>query len=465
MDEHCRITVVGARRQVDLAVPSHAPIVSYVDALARLCHEQDDEVMPSAWSLAGTVGGAFAPERSLAELGIVDGQVLHLRDAAAGEFDEPVVYDVAERVAELAEGALDRPWDVRTRVTTMTALGLGWLVAALTVIGASGRFGAGVLTDLAVSTGLLLPGLAWAAGERRWAVPWWLRQTIALTSVPLLALAGRTLGAAGLPGGAVGLLTPRGLTVGAMLLGALVGAVLAYVAAFGVTTCAVLAAALAAAVVGSVLALLGANGTQSASVVAAVAFVLLTCTAPVSSGLVAYVYRRDEALRTPAGEVHDEDRVAEAMHVAGTVLMGWTCVLAAVLTTALVMAAASGSPYGTGLAACLGVALLLRAGEANRLVEGVPIAAAGAAALCMLLVIGSGGLGRSGWQAPAVACVAAVGMIGYGLRHLTSRPERPPRIRPGWPAGLASVLGGAAVAMAVGTFGAFDWFLDLGRSL
>ncbi|MEV6029071.1 hypothetical protein [Streptomyces sp. NPDC052036] len=323
-----------------------------------------------------------------------------------------------------------------------------------------------MLTDLAVSTGLLLPGLAWAAGEGRWPVSWWLRQAIALTSVSLLALAGRTLGAAGRPGGAVGLLTQGGLTVDALLVGALVGAVLAYVAAFGVIACVVLlATTLMAAVLGTVLALLGANGTQSASAVAAVVFVLVTCTAPASSGLVAYVYRRNEARRISVKEDYDEDRVAEAMHVAGTVLMGWTCVLAAVLTTVLVAAAASDSSYGAGLVACLGMALLLCAGEANGVVEVVLIAGARAAGLCMLLVIGSGNFGWSGWQAPAVSCLAAVGMIGYGLRHLTPRPERPLRSRPGWLTGVTSVMGGTAVAMAVGAFGASDWFLDLGRSL
>ncbi|MFE1856633.1 EsaB/YukD family protein [Streptomyces sp. NPDC059489] len=465
MDEHCRITVVGERRQVDLAVPSHAPIVSYVNALARLCHEQDDDVMPVAWSLADTVGSPFAPERSLAELGVIDGQVLYLRDAAADELDEPVVYDVAERVAELSEGVLDRLWDVRTRVTTVTAIGLCWLVAVLTVLTARGRFGTGVLTDLTVSAGLLLPALAWVAGERRWTMPWWLRQAIALTSVPLLALAGRTLGAAGWPGGPVGLLNQGGVTAEALLVGALIGAVLAYVAAFGVITCVVLATTLTAALLGAVLALLGANGAQAASVVAAVGFVLVTCAAPASSGLVAFVYRRSEARRIPAEENHDEDRVAEATRVARTVLVGWTGVLAVVLATALVVAAASGSSYGAGLVACLGVALLLRAGEANLVAEVVLIAGAGTTGLCVWLVIGSGHFGLSGWQAPAVACVAPVAMIGYGLRHLTSRPERPLQSRPRWLTGVASMMGGFAVALAVGTFGMFDWFLDLGRGL
>ncbi|MEK8143045.1 hypothetical protein NKH18_15210 [Streptomyces sp. M10(2022)] len=44
------------------------------------------------------------PEWSLAELGIVDGQVLYLRDVIADEFTEPVVHDVGERVAQVTQG-------------------------------------------------------------------------------------------------------------------------------------------------------------------------------------------------------------------------------------------------------------------------------------------------------------------------------------------------------------------------
>ena len=36
-DVCCRVTIVGERRQVDLAVPATAPITSYIDGVARLC--------------------------------------------------------------------------------------------------------------------------------------------------------------------------------------------------------------------------------------------------------------------------------------------------------------------------------------------------------------------------------------------------------------------------------------------
>jgi type VII secretion integral membrane protein EccD len=471
VDEHCRITVVGERRQVDLAVPADAPITSYVNTLAGMCAQQETDIMPVAWSLALATSRPFAPERSLADLGIADGQVLYLCDAAADEFEEPVVRDVAERVAEVSEGLLDRPWNARARLVTAVALGVCWLVAALVALQARGRFTTSVLTELTVTAGVMLPALTWVTGERGWPVPRWLRETLALASVPLLALAARTLAVAAWPpgsegpGGALMSLTRGGFTMDAFAVGSLVGAVVAYVAALGVVTCAVMAAGAVTAFVGSGLALLGANGTQTAAVAAVTAFVLLTFSAPTTSGLVAYAYRRAGERRPSGQDDGDADRVAQAVGSATRLLVAWTCGLAAVLAASLVALAVSGSLYGALLDACLGVALLLRAGEARLVAEVVPITVAGAAGLCMLLVFGAGALGWSGWTAPACACLVGVALLGYGLRNLVRRLESPSRVRPGWPANVASVLGGAGVALAVATFGAFDWFLTFGQGL
>src|SRR5258708_25725941 len=100
VDERCRITVVSGHRQVDLAVPAEAPITTYIDAVARLCAPESNDMLPAAWSLGTVTEGPFPPERSLAELGIVDGQILYLGDVIADERADPVVRDVGERVAE-----------------------------------------------------------------------------------------------------------------------------------------------------------------------------------------------------------------------------------------------------------------------------------------------------------------------------------------------------------------------------
>lgn len=67
-DGHCRPTVVRGRRTVDLAVPADAPITAHISAL------------------------------------------LHLRDVVADDNSDPVVHNVGERVAEIAETVLHRQY-------------------------------------------------------------------------------------------------------------------------------------------------------------------------------------------------------------------------------------------------------------------------------------------------------------------------------------------------------------------
>lgn len=465
MDEHCRITVVGERRQVDLAVPAAAPITTYVNTLARLCDQQDSDIMPAAWSLATAMNEPFAPERSLAQLGVVDGQILYLRDVVAHEFDEPVVHDVGERVSEVAERFLERRWDVRARVVTVMAIGLCWLVAVLVVLASRGQPAGSVLADVAVTAGLVLPSLAWVGAERRWPVPSRMREALALTAVPLLALGGRVLAASAWSAG-MGRsgITEAAFTTYALVVGALAGALLAYFAAPGVAAGAVLLVAVVAAVVGCVLVLLGANSVESAAVVALVAFVLLTITPLTVSRLVAFAYRRANA-RRPAGE-NDEAVVSDAVRAAMNLLVVWTCGLAAVLAALLVPLAASNSPYAAGLAGCLGLALLLRAGEGRLVAEVVPVGLAGTAALFTLLVVGSGHLGWADWIAPTCACLTAAVLLVYGYRNLMRRPELPSSsAHPRWLSSVSSLLGSVSVGLAVATFGTLDWFVDFGQRL
>jgi type VII secretion integral membrane protein EccD len=476
VDQHCRITVVGERRQVDLAVPADAPITTYVEALVRMCGQPRTDVMPAAWSLAVAAREPFAPEHSLAQAGVVDGQVLYLRDMTAHEFDEPVVHDVAERVTEVAEGALERGWTTRARAVAVAAVGAGWLLAALAVSLLCGRMPHQIVGDLTVAAGLALPTLAWVAGERRWPLPRRLREAFALCAVPLLALGARVVAQAQWPAGGDGpggALTRGGFTLDALTLGALLGALIAYLAAFGVVTCTVLVAAVTAAAAGTLLALVGADGTQVAAVAAVGAFVLLTFSAPTTANIVGYVFRREGAGgRGPSGGGADagkgdegEDRVAVAVASARALLVAWTGFLAAVAAAALVGLAASPSRYGVGLAACLGAALLLRAEGGRLAAEVVPVGVAGAAGLCTALVLGAGRLGWSGWTAPGAACLFAVGLLGYGCRGLMRGAGPLTPARPGPRAGAAALLGAAGIALAVATFGVFGSLLTLGRSL
>jgi uncharacterized membrane protein len=465
VDEHCRITVVGECRQVDLAVPARAPIATYVDTLARVCAQERSDILPPAWSLATATAGPFAPEQSLAELGIVDGQVLYLRDVIAQEFADPVVYDVGERVTEVAEGILRRRWDPRTRTMTVMAFGLGWLIATLIVLASRHHVRSAVLLDFAVASGLVLPALAWMAAERPWPVPPRLREILALSAVPALALAARTLATTHLfarMDGPHAVMTAAGLTAFALAGGAMIGAFLAFSASPGVSTCAVLLAAVLVALLGGTLAMVKASGIESAAITAAVAYGLLTIAPRTVSRIVTFAYR-SAAARLPPEE--DGDPVATAVRAATTLLVCWSGGLAVVLAVALVPLAASRSPYAAAEASCLSLALLLRAGSVPLVAEVLPVSLAGTIGLFTLLLVGPGRLGWRSWTAPVCLGLIAGLLLIYGFRRLMRRPELPSMTRPRWLTSFSSVLAGAGAALAVGPSGVFSRFVEMGHHL
>jgi hypothetical protein len=385
-DAHCRITVVGGHRQVVQAVPAAAPITTYIDTVAGLCEADGNDMLPAAWSLGPVTGGPFAPERSLAELGIIDGQLLYLRDVIADEYADPVVRDVGERVAEVVDGGLHNRWNAAARTITVVAFGLGWLFTALVVLALRHQASSDALADIAVTAGLVLPALAWVAVERRWPVPSRLREALALSAVPMLAFAAWMMIGAHWYAHSRALdtvmsetrATSAGLTAASVVGAALVGAFLAYVATPGVTTCAVMFAAGVGTVLCGALAMARAGGVESASAVAVVAFGLLTAAPMTASWMVPFAYRRALARVAPDEEPADQDgdAVAVAVHAATTLLVLWGGALAAVLAAALVAMAASRSPYAVAAAGCLGLALLLRAGAARLVTEVVPVSLA-----------------------------------------------------------------------------------------
>jgi len=287
VDEQCRITVVGEQRRVDLAVPAAESIASYVTALAQVCGQGGDPVLLSAWSLGPAIGPPFAPERSLRELGVLDGSVLYLRDVVEDEFSDPVVYDVAERVAEVAERRLHRRWTARARTVTVLAAGLGWLVAVLAVLAVRHQVGHAVVAELAVLFGLVLPVAGWwPSAGRGWPIPSLLWEAVALSAVPLLAVAAWAASAShrfSSVDGAHGHLTHGGLAVVALVVGALVGAIVAYVAAPAPMTFTVLLTAVIAALAGIGLAAAKADARTSATVAAVIAFALLTVVAKLAA--------------------------------------------------------------------------------------------------------------------------------------------------------------------------------------
>lgn len=465
-DEQCRITVVGRRRRADLAVPAVAPIGSYVTTLAEVCGQDGHSALLPAWSLGPAIGSPYAPERSLGELGILDGAVLYLRDVVEDEYSDPVVYDVAERVAEVAERRLHRRWDERTRTTTTLAVGLGWLIAALSALAVRHQVGRAVAAELTVMFGLILPAIGWTAAERSWPIPARLREAVALSAVPLLAVAAWALSSVrqfSSLDGPHGHVTSGGLAAAAPAVGAMIGAILAYASAPGPVTGTVLLTAAVAAMAGTGLAAAKADGITSVTVVAVIAFALLTISPKFAAWIIAFSDKQARA--RGATDDDDADPVATAMSAAATVLVVWSGCLAIVLGATLVPMAAARSAAPAAAAGCLGLGLLLRAGAARLTTEVIPLLVAGTAGLLTLLLFGPGHLGWPSWVSPTGAIAIAVILIVYGFRCLMRSPNLPSTDRPRWLGAFGSMLGGTGVALALAALGTFGQLVALGHHL
>ncbi|MFF4652819.1 type VII secretion integral membrane protein EccD [Streptomyces sp. NPDC001380] len=448
MDERCQLTVVGARRRVDLAVPAHAPIAEYVPALLRLCgQDEDDDTFPSAWSLAPAGAPAIAPWSSLAEAGVLDGATLYLRDSAAGETDEPVVRDLEDMVG--AVGAPDGLWNASRRAWTLVVAGLLALVAGACVLAAT-RSGEPVAGPVSAAAGLGLALLAGHAARKGWPVPSGVRLVQALSAVPLLGAAGYALpparGGAAAAAVAVCVLT-------------LLGALVARLAVPHAATLTVLAGAALALPLSVVLLVLHASPAEAAALTALL-FLGVRAVAPTAAGYLA-------ALAAPA-----PDDTASPEEIPALVLRGHRVLAVLALLCSLVISAcllvlgAADNPFALTLALALSLALLLGASQLRPAAAVVPLVLAGALGLSVLLLQVPGRLGAPHWTGPACLAAAGLACVARGLgAAFGGRDETEARERPVWAASMALSLSLACVPLTVGVFGVFGYLFGLGRSM
>jgi hypothetical protein len=475
-DQHCRITVVGQRRRVDLAVPADAPIAEYVMTIARLSGDlygdgySDDGDLPPAWSLALTGSPPLPLESSLADAGITDGQVLYLRDVAAGEDDEPVVTDVDEAVVEAAERS-SRPWTPRAHAATELAASAIWLagtVGAFAILAGHGPgHGSRLLSALGITAAIVSAALAGTARLRSWPVPEWLRAGLAVAAIPPLAVAGVALTGANA--------TPPQLAAAAAV-GALAGALLSLAACPGPVTTGLTIAAGLALVVASVLVALRADGTESAGVVAVVAMWLYD----LAPGSVAML-----VTRTGSGKHAGLPAVVAHVRQAQQLVIAWQMLLAVTAALSLSWLAGSSHTFAFSLAACVSLGLLLAAGGYLRVAAVLPGAAAGAVGMLSVLLLVPGRLGAPWWTGLVACTVIGLGLLASGTSRSFAAAEQAELAEPGapyawpgkafrsgrktkpaaWPRAVAAVLRVASIPLLVGLFGAFGHLITVGRGL
>ncbi|MFI1536459.1 type VII secretion integral membrane protein EccD [Streptomyces anandii] len=143
-----RVTLVGARRRVDLVLPSREPIGVLLPEIMRLL---DDHVgaRPRSVHLVTPVGSALPDDGTLESAGVPDGAVLRLVRVEESP-SAPVVHDVSDEAAD----DLDlRAWRWRPAVRRMVAAG----------VSVASAVGAGVLARQQFGTAPAGTGLLAAA--------------------------------------------------------------------------------------------------------------------------------------------------------------------------------------------------------------------------------------------------------------------------------------------------------------
>ena len=457
MSEQSRITVVGDRKRIDIAVPSWTPIGEYAARLAAICGQEQSDVMPPAWSLAVAGEQAFPPDACLVDLGVVDGQVLYLRDTGREPAEAPVVAEVDEVVAE--ETRRLRVHKMRGGPATVAA-GLLWLTASAVMAGWH-RGGAGASIVLIVS-GLLLIGVGWGLAQQRDVVPYGLRLAVALTAVPCLA-AGGVLAGQALAGGAYP--WESGL-IGANLAGLLAFATLPEGVLFAVQIELVIALVTAVLIRG-----LAADRAGAAAVTAVVAMGLLAIARRVGAFVASWSRRRQEARRTsPVDET--VELVSRSRQVLAVVLAG----PAVALAVALPVLAASGKPFALALTGAVCLVLMVRARQSAFTSEVIAVGAAAAIGSfgLVLVVVRTLGLSPGGVDSALMLAGVAVVSVGAGLCVLTPPAGTEPPRGPSNPVAarrrstmdiLGAVATMAMTPLAMGVFGVFGQLLTMGRTM
>jgi ESX secretion system protein EccD len=412
-----RVTVRCSGRRVDVALSGSAPLGQLVPRLARLCGAPDDDR-----ALARAAGPALEPASSLAEAGVVDGEVLHIVDPAT--WRAPTV---TELVAPPAAWGL-RPWTKEATaallagVAVAAALAGGWLALRTGAVR-----GATAAAALVAAAGLLGGALA----LRRTGIP--PARVAMVTTAAVLAALG-AWGVAGEPAGAAGVAA----AALAVTLTALVAAPVVPVVSPGGALAAGALAAGAAAVTN------GWRPSEAGVVATVLGVLLLRVLAPfVGSLLVVATAGLNPADHAAIATVARRFRTAMASASAGLVV---------VLVAAAAAMLGSGGQAERSLALLAALALVLRAGHCRFVADVLPLALGAAATLIAVeLALVRPLLAGGGDSAGAMALLAGSGLLlACAAAMWVTLPAVPRPPRAAW-----LVVDLLLVPLALGALGAY----------
>lgn len=138
-----RVTVVAPNTRIDVALPADVSIADLMPMMLEMAKETspDGGARHGGWCLAKLGGAQLDPARTLASLGIVDGDLLQLRRRSDNP-PPPLYDDVVDAIAAATPGSF-RPWTRETARRIAHVAGGAALVFAAVALLLAGPVGGG----------------------------------------------------------------------------------------------------------------------------------------------------------------------------------------------------------------------------------------------------------------------------------------------------------------------------------
>jgi type VII secretion integral membrane protein EccD len=434
------VTVVNGSRRVDLALPSALPIADVVPQLLRFCTPDERPDAPAAWTLSRLGGTNLGLGHSLADAGVLDGEILELRSVEAAT-RPAYVEDVRDAVEDAVDSSGGQ-WRSRTTVSfvlAVAAIAVG--MTALLPFTREPHATAGI-TTAAIVAALCVTGGWWGTGRAHPA------------AIQLAVAAGWVWGGVGgwLAGTSSG--WPR---LAAFAAGA-AGALLVAAAARVVTPLAT--AHLAGFVVLAAAAGLAAGGGGDITVprrVAAVLAVLVIGALPRAAVSVGGLATADYRVRK--SQLLTQQEIAARVRQSNALLFGGLVGIAVVGILAGVGLAYSHDGWDRLLGLAVGVGFLLRSRVFSRVLHMSPLRVAGVVVLAAQGVrIGS--LPEVRPWLPVLVAVAGGLLVALGAAPLSDITRARVKRALNWTESVVVVV---TIALAAAGLGLYDQISTMGR--
>lgn len=403
---YSRVTVVTTDRTVDLALPSALPLADLLPQLLRYAAPESDAHAPASWTLSRVGAASLGLTQTLADAGVVDGDVLELR-AATDTSTPALVEDVRDAVEDTVDAA-GGTWDTRDTGSFVALSGAAVLLLGALAQGLLGWIadGSDAVVGAAAAVVALLAATAWTGrlGRDRDA------RLVAVVGLVWAVLLGDAVA--------------RALELGPWSALAAVAVTVAVVAALARTLSDAVTAHVSATLVLAVaLLVLAATGlsdvdTQQAVRVLPVVALLAVGVLPRVSLSVGGLAGADYRVRH-AGRVSDAD-LRRRFRVSNDLLVGGLVGIAVVVVVGGLLLDTDGDDWDRTLALLLALTAALRSRVFSRVQHMLPLRLAAVLVLTAVLAQAMDGADLMTWLVPAIslALLAGLGLASIRLSEI-----------------------------------------------